>query len=340
MENLLTRLPQHADNMAIALVSSSFSPLILLQEDLTIIAASKSFCDAFDIDCAGVTGKKLADLGKGEWDVRQLNALLQATVAGNAAIDVYEMDLERPDKPTLHLLINAHMLDYFEAESIRVVLAITDVTPQRLADKVRDDLVREKQLLLHEIQHRVANSLQIIASVLLQSARKVQSSETREHLRDAHNRVMSIATLQKHLSSNSVDNVALRIYFHDLCHSIGASMIGDPDRLSLTTDVDDSVVDADTSASLGLIVTELVINALKHAFPGRTQKGTIKVGYKSNGDAWTLVVADDGIGMAKDEEDRKPGLGTGIVEALAGQLGAVVTITDQEHGTQVSVVKS
>ena len=111
MENLLTRLPQHADNMSIALVSSSFSPLILLQEDLTIIAASKSFCDAFDIDCVGVTGKKLADLGKGEWDVRQLNALLHATVAGNAAIHVYEMDLKRPDQPTLHLLINAHILD-------------------------------------------------------------------------------------------------------------------------------------------------------------------------------------------------------------------------------------
>jgi two-component sensor histidine kinase len=340
MENILTRLPEHADNMSIALVSSSFSPLILLQEDLTIIAASKSFCDAFDIDCVGVTGKKLADLGKGEWNVRQLNALLQATVAGKAAIDVYEMELKRADRPTLHLLINAHTLDYFEAESIRVVLAITDVTSQRRADKVRDDLVREKQLLLHEIQHRVANSLQIIASVLLQSARKVQSSETREHLRDAHNRVMSIAMLQKHLSSTSVDNVALRTYFHDLCRSIGASMIGDPDRLSLTTDVDDSVVDADTSVSLGLIVTELVINALKHAFPGRTQKGTIKVGYKSNGAAWTLVVADDGIGMPKNEEDRKPGLGTGIVEALAGQLDAVVMITDQAPGTQVSVVKS
>ncbi|MFN3452320.1 MAG: histidine kinase dimerization/phosphoacceptor domain -containing protein, partial [Sphingorhabdus sp.] len=219
MENLLTRLPEHADNMSIALVSSSFSPLILLKEDLTIIAASKSFCHAFDLDSADVTGKKLADLGAGEWNVRQLNALLQATVAGKASIDVYEMDLKRADQPTLHLLINAHTLDYFEAESIRVVLAITDVTSQRLADKVRDDLVREKQLLLHEIQHRVANSLQIIASVLLQSARKVQSSETREHLRDAHNRVMSIAMLQKHLSSTSVEKVGLRTYFHDLCLS-------------------------------------------------------------------------------------------------------------------------
>ncbi len=340
MEKPLTRLPEHADNMSIALISSSFSPLVLMNEDLTIIAASNSFCLAFDVDCTGVTGKKLADLGQGEWNVRQLDSLLRATVAGNAAIDVYEMDLVRAGKETQCLLINAHTLDYFEAESIRVVLAITDVTSQRLADKVRDDLVREKQLLLHEIQHRVANSLQIIASVLLQSARKVQSSETREHLRDAHNRVMSIAMLQKHLSSTAIEDVGLKYYFRDLCGSIGASMIGDPGRLVLTTEVDDSVVDSDTSVSLGLVVTELVINALKHAFPGRLQHGTIKVGFKSEGTAWTLVVADDGIGMPKNENDRKPGLGTGIVEALANQLGAVVMISDQAPGTKVSVVRT
>jgi two-component sensor histidine kinase len=340
MEKLLTRLPEHADNMSIALISSSFSPLLLLNENLTVIAASNSFCRAFDVNCALVTGQKLADIGEGEWKVRQLDSLLRATIAGNAAIDLYEMDLVRPGKDTLRLLINAHTLDYFEAESVRVVLAITDVTSQRLADKVRDDLVREKQLLLHEIQHRIANSLQIIASVLLQSARKVQSTETREHLRDAHNRVMSVAMLQKHLSSTAVENVALKSYFQELCASIGASMIGEPQRLVLTSEVDDSAVDPDTSVSLGLVVTELVINALKHAFPGGTQKGTIKVGYKSDGTAWTLVVADDGVGMPKDPEDRKPGLGTGIVEALASQLGAIVSVTDESPGTKISIVHS
>lgn len=322
------------------LLSSSFSPLILLREDLTIIAASKSFCTAFDVDCAGITGKKLADLGQGEWDVRQLSALLQATVSGKAAIDVYEMDLVRPAKDTLRLLINAHTLDYFEAESIRVVLAITDVTSQRLADKVRDCLFCEKQLLLNEIQHRVANSLQIIASVLLQSARKVQSNETQAHLRDAHNRVMSVAKLQKHLSSTAIDNVGLKNYFADLCNSIGASMIADPGRIKLSTQCDDSTVDPDTSVSLGLIVTELVINSLKHAFPGQNQHGSINVSFTSDGKAWTLVVADDGIGMPKNEDDRKPGLGTGIVEALASQLGAVVIISDEAPGTKVSVVRT
>jgi two-component sensor histidine kinase len=337
MEKPLTRLPPHADNMSIALISSSFAPLVLLKEDLTVIAASKSFCLAFDIDCSGVTGKKFSELGRGEWNVRQLDSLLQATVAGKAAIDIYEMDLIRTGKKTLRLLVNAHTLDYFEAESIRVVLAITDVTAQRLAEKHKDDLVREKQLLLHEIQHRVANSLQIIASVLLQSARKVQSSESRDHLRDAHNRVMSIAMLQKHLASTSLENVSLRTYFKDLCASIGASMIGDPERIKLTTQCDDSVVDPDTSVSLGLVVTELVINSLKHAFPGRNQHGSIKVDYRSDGNTWTLVVVDDGVGMPKDEEDRKPGLGTGIVEALAAQLDAVVSVADQAPGTKVSI---
>jgi hypothetical protein len=64
MEKPLTRLPEHADNMSVALISSSFSPLILLSEDLTIIAASKSFCDTFDVDCASVTGKNSPTLGK------------------------------------------------------------------------------------------------------------------------------------------------------------------------------------------------------------------------------------------------------------------------------------
>lgn len=335
---MLTRLPEHADSMSTALISSSYAPLLLLNDELKVIAASKSFCNAFDLNMAEVSGRQLADLGAGEWNVPQLHSLLRATVSGDATIDVYEMDLVREGKKKCCLMVNAHVLDYFEAESIRIVVAVTDVTSARQAEKVKDDLVREKQLLLREIQHRVANSLQIIASVLLQSARKVQSHETRMHLNDAHNRVMSIAMLQKYLAAAPLNDVALSTYLKDLCTSIGASMIPDPKRLSLNTTVDDSVVDPDTSVSLGLIVTELVINGLKHAFPGRNQTGAIKVDYRSDGPAWTLSVTDDGVGMPKDIEDRKPGLGTGIVEALAAQLDATVTVSDEAPGTKVSIV--
>jgi two-component sensor histidine kinase len=182
------------------------------------------------------------------------------------------------------------------------------------------------------------DSLQIIASVLMQSARKVQSEESRVHLNDAHHRVMSIATLQKQLAASRLGEVALRPYFADLCASIGASMISRDGRLSLTTTADEAMVPADVSMSLGLIVTELVINRLKHAFPSHDPAGSVAVGYLVRGGGWTLSVADNGAGMPRGRKRAKPSLGTGIVEALARQLDAKVIIKDERPGTKVSIV--
>jgi two-component sensor histidine kinase len=325
-----------ASSLAMALIASSQVPLLLFDDALIVIAASQSFVRIFGVRPDPV-GARLADLGEGEWNVPQLKALLRATIGGVATIDAYEMDLVRKGHEPRSLVLNAHKLDYFDAADIRVVLTVADVTAGRLAEKLKDDLVREKQILLQELQHRVANSLQIIASVLMQSARKVRSEESRGHLHDAHQRVMSIATMQKQLAVSRLGDVALRGYFTDLCGSIGASMIADRDRLSLIATVDDSAVGAEVSVSLGLIVTELVINALKHAFPGHDPVGKIAVGYFADGSGWTLSVSDDGIGIPGGAS-AKPGLGTGIVEALSRQLGATVCISHAASGTKVSII--
>ena len=335
-----TPLPHEAavSSLGMALVFSSATPLLLLDAHLVVKAASGSFCSAFDVDCDKIVGEELSSLGAGEWGVPQLRSLLRATVAGDAAIKAYEMDLVRIGKPNRKLIVNAHKLDYLGSDDARIAVAVSDVTELRLAEKQKDDVVREKQVLLQELQHRVANSLQIIASVLMQSARKVQSDEARIHLHDAHHRVMSIATLQRQLAATSVGDVVLRSYFTDLCDSIGASMIYDHNVLTLKAIVDDSATTSEISVSLGLIVTELVINALKHAFPERGQGGQITVEYWSRPTGWRLTVEDNGIGMPGDPIDHKPGLGTGIVDALAKQLDATVTITDTNPGTSVGIV--
>ena len=329
--------PEHVDGLAMALLAASQTPQILLDDKLKVIGASLSFCDAFGLKPDGIVGNGLASLGDGEWNVPQLTSLFTATVAGNAAIDCYEMDLVREGKPSARLVIKAHRLDYFDTDNIRLLVAVTDITSARLAEKIRDDLAREKVILMQELQHRVANSLQIIASVLLQSGRKVQSEEARKHIHNAHHRVMSIATLQKQLAASPAHEVELRGYFKDLCASIGASMIADPENLTLTATVDDTVTNADVSVSLGLIVTELVINSLKHAFPVPTKDGAITVDYASQGPSWTLSVGDNGIGAGNRASDWTPGLGTGIVDALSKQLDAKVVMTDQHPGTLISV---
>lgn len=327
--------PASTQNLALAILVSSAAPALLLDEELNVICASTSFYRTFALEPAGVLRQPLFTMGNGQWEVPQLRSLLKATLAGHALIDTYEMDLKGGPTP-LRLVLNARRLDYGDKENVRLLLTVVDVTDARLSDKLKDDLLREKAVLLQELQHRVANSLQIIASVLMLSARRVQSEEARDHLRDAHNRVMSIATLQQHLTTSSLGYVTLRTYFSELCDSLGASMIHDPDRVSIVLTADDSRVKADTSVSLGLIVTELVINALKHAFPGE-RTGVIKVDYLAHGKDWTLSVSDDGAGTDETLATAKKGLGTGIVEALAGQLAATVDTASTNPGVTVTV---
>ena len=139
------------------------------------------------------------------------------------------------------------------------------------------------------------------------------------------------------MSLTTAGSVDLGSYFTELCESIAASMIADPEQLSLTAQADESVAEAEVSVSLGLIVTELVINALKHAFPGG-RRGTIKVDYRSDNSDWTLKAHDDGVGMPSHDAHSKRGLGSSIVTALARQLNAQVEIADGQPGTEVRIV--
>ena len=336
MANPIPVPPVIADGLALALVASSDAPILLLDDQMTVIAASASFARAFQIAPETISGQSLVELGSGEWDVPQLRSLLRATISG-AVVDAYEMDLKRPSGDTRRLVITAHRLDYKDAANVRLLMAVSDVTDARLAERLKDDLLRETATLFQELQHRVANSLQIIASVLIQSARRTGSDETRGHLFDAHSRVMSVAALQHQLAASRFGDVELRGYFTELCESISASMIQNDGRLTLKVEADEGLASADASVSLGLIVTELVINALKHAFPpGRS--GRIVVGYQSHDTGWTLSVGDDGVGRPRGLEPVRAGLGTSIVEALAKQLHAKITVSDTLPGTRISIV--
>ena len=334
MERTCAAHPEVSASLMLAMIASSQAPLLLLDGNLAIIAASESFCHSFQLDSGSVCGQALASIGSEEWGDPQLVERLNATAASGTPVLGYEFDLICSGQKRRQLVLNAQKLEYGDDQNVRIILTAADVTEARLSEKLKEDLLRDKNILLQELQHRVANSLQIIASVLMQSARRVQSEETREHLHDAHNRVMSIAALQQHLAMSSLNNVALRPYFMDLCRSIGASMIRDHNQISIEVSVDDSTAGADVSVSLGLIVTELVINALKHAFPDQ-RSGIITVGYGLQGAYRALSVSDDGVGVS--DAGITTGLGSSIIEALARKLGANVAVTDAEPGTKVTI---
>ena len=334
--------PANEDDAALSLttavVRGSPAPLLLLDGELTILVASASFCEAFDVNPETVAGREIYALGGGEWNVRQLRTLLEITVSGGAKIDAYEMDLRRPDRDDRLLVVQAQKLVYLDLAQQRILVAVSDVTDAREDRRVKDEALARNIILLQEVRHRVANSLQIIASVLLQTARRTQSDETRGHLQDAHHRVMSVAALERQLSGSADGDgdIDIHAYFTKLCDSIAASMIADRDRIVLKVGSGAGMVAPRVSVSLGLIVTELVINALKYAFP-EGRGGTISVDYEARGPNWRLCVRDDGVGMHIDPAAEATGLGTSIVQALARQLHASVDVAAAHPGTTVSI---
>ena len=328
-------LHDFASDLAQAVVSASTVPLLLLAGDQSILTASKSFCDEFDIQQTDMVGRVVYSLGNGEWNIPQFKSLLEGVCSGTISIPSYEMELKREGHSPKLLVINPQKLEYGDEKNARILLAVSDITNLRANEKLKDSLLAEKEILLQEVQHRVANSLQIIASILLQSVRRVQSDEVRGHLQDAHSRILSLAAVQDQLSLSKNTDIDVQSYFTQLCKSLAASMIRDPKKLSITVQADQKNVSSDTATSLGLIITELVINCLKHAFPNN--EGKIVVSFSSEGSRWVLAVRDNGIGMPKDPLKIKVGLGTSLIRALAQKLDAEIMIADRAPGTIVSI---
>jgi chemotaxis protein methyltransferase CheR len=185
--------------------------------------------------------------------------------------------------------------------------------------------------------------LQIIASIVLMKARAVQSDETRFHLEDTHKRVLSIAAVQKQLHAaaaiGAIEVIEVTPYLSQLCDSLATSMVGDTRPISLKMVGEGGSATSRQAESLGLIVTELVMNALKHAFPGDKTKGQIIVAYDRAGTNWKLSISDNGIGKPEGgfAPAKSGGLGTGIVKALAQQLDAQVETIAGLEGTTVSI---
>jgi two-component sensor histidine kinase len=328
-------------DLAEAIVDAIREPLLVLDPDLRVIAASRSFYRTFAVTPRNTENQLIYDLGDGQWDIPSLRKILEDIIPKRRTVEAYEVEHEFPVIGRRVMLLNARRVFDEDGSAAAILLAIEDVTRRRATDREKDELLQQKEILLQEMQHRVANSLQIIASILLLKARTVQSEETRLHLQDAHQRVMSVATVQGQLRASGLnERIDVGPYLTKLCASLAASMIGERRAISVKVQASSGGVVSSEAVSLGLIVTELVINALKHGFPPEAA-GEILVGYDAQDSGWRLSVSDNGSGIRRVAgEPPHTGLGTSIVEALAHQLNATVEKSSGPEGTRVTIEAS
>jgi chemotaxis protein methyltransferase CheR len=347
MMNLFQEI-EDPQTLAQAIVNTIHEPFLILDAEFRVLAASRSFYETFKVDPEHTRGCLLYALGDGQWDIPALRVLLETIIPERTAMDDFEVDHDFPGVGRRIMCLNARKVVYETSLNATILLAFTDITARRAIELEKEELLertegllRQKQVLLQEMEHRVANSLQVIASILLLKAKAVTSEEARQHLQDAHQRVMSVAAVQSHLhASEGIDQIEVGPYLTKLCSSLTASMIEENQPTTLKVVADKGTIGSAQAVSIGLIVTELVINAIKYAFPTDRADALVLVTYESEGVDWKLIVSDNGVGKgAHDTAKTRGGMGMVIVQALVKQLDAHLDLLSSAGGMSVTVTR-
>jgi two-component sensor histidine kinase len=181
------------DGLTAAIVASCPSPLVLLNEELRILAVSRSFCDAFEVEPTDLRDQMMSSLGKRAWNPPALLSKLRAVATRSVETTSFAMNLPAAGRkgPVLH--VDARLLRGSALSAARIVLTITGAGAIKAAAPPSEGLPRETPMALRIVQHRIANNLQFISGMLFLEALKADTKETRKYLQDAYRRVMATA---------------------------------------------------------------------------------------------------------------------------------------------------
>lgn len=289
----------------------------------------------------GYTQKELLGLSYRDIsdELDQSSKLLGTLLAGEP-VPLYERRFRRRDGHRIPVEINVELIRDDSGKPLYILSVVRDITQRKEAEERIRMLLAEKELLLREVHHRVKNNLHQAMALLTWQAEGASGQEAREAIISARDRLRSMGVLYEKLyKSEGTGTMPIRSYLEPLIDLIISSV---PVRceLSVSTRFDDVVLPASQLSSLGMLVNEVITNALKYAFEGR-EKGTLRVevvhnvGVPGGAASLLLTVSDDGVGMAAPHS--AGGFGLTLVSMLAEQLGGTWTMAS-DGGTTVRVV--
>jgi PAS domain S-box-containing protein len=311
--------------------------LLVLDTDLTIRFANRSFCDTFAVAPEDAVGRELYELGNRQWEIPELRTALESIISGGESFERFEVEQSFPSIGRRVMVLNARRVYRSGNKIQQILLAIEDATERVKLEREHAIAGERIGALLQELTHRVMNSLQLIAAMVSIEARGQESGEGKAALERVSHRINAVGHLYSKLSkANTVEAVDAATYLDDLCRDLIASVNKEGGTsIVLKTDIESELLPTDRAIPIGLIVNELVTNAVKFAFPGDT-KGTVLVTLKRMPGELHLTVADDGQGV--DFRRTDSGLGGRLVEGFAQQLGGQIKRESDGKGTTVRLI--
>jgi len=220
-----------------------------------------------------------------------------------------------------------------------IILTVQDITERIAADKQIQNSLKEKEILLREIHHRVKNNLQTISSLLDLQVESIKDSAALEAFRSSQSRIKSMALIHERLyKSEDLSRIKAQEYINNLTDYLEATYDSQAGNIKLKTNVQNILLNVDTAIPCGLIINELVSNSMKYAFPGE-QAGTIEVSLLvCSNNIISLSIKDDGIGIpAEITIENSASLGLQLVHLLAKQISGALK-TERKNGTCVEIM--
>ncbi|MDO8870115.1 MAG: PAS domain S-box protein [Methanobacteriaceae archaeon] len=218
-----------------------------------------------------------------------------------------------------------------------VQVVFRDITQRKMAEEALKKSVKEKEMLVKEIHHRVKNNLMVISSLLNLQSTFIKDKEVLDIFRESQNRAKSMALIHERLyGSTDLKRIDFGDYIRSLATDLYHTYVANPAIVTLNFNVDSLMLDINTTVPLGLIVNELVSNCVKHAFPPG-KKGEINIDFHEIDDEYVLKVCDTGVGFSEDIDFRNTeSLGLQLVNNLVGQIDGNIEL-DRSHGTGFTI---
>jgi len=245
-----------------------------------------------------------------------------------------ELHLRRKDGSTFYALVNARTVRD-DGGNIVFEGILTDISGQKANEEMLAAALAEKDVLLREIHHRVKNNMQIVSSLLSLQSRYLKHPDDMEIFKESQRRIRSMAYIHEKLyRSNNLARIEFGDYLKSLTQNLVASQQKSPGRIDLRLDLEEVFLDIQTAIPCGLIVNELVMNSLKHGFPG-DRSGEIRIGLRiAESGEIRLVVGDDGIGLPLGLDVLAvDSMGMQLVTLLIGQIEGRLEI-DRTRGVE------
>jgi PAS domain S-box-containing protein len=278
-------------------------------------------CETFGYSEAEMLGKTTRMLYVDDAEYARVGKDLYGGLRQNRRA-IIETRLKKKDGAVIDVMIGASALDPSVADPMASVsTVIFDLSARKRIETELGRSVREKDILLHELQHRIKNNLAMIGSMVGLEKSRVENEKTRDILGSLEDRVRSLSSLYDLLlRSGPAETVDLSEYLCSITASLTEAYAGGASRVGIEQRMDRISVDVKSAVAWGLITNELTTNALKHAFPSGAP-GVIKIDLSRRGEGILLVVSDDGVGLPPEfDSSSSGGLGLDIVKMMASQL--------------------